>query len=62
VVVVDLVDAPVPDVDGLEGGRFALAAVVADPVDADDDPVGTDGNELGRADAVVSGSLLEFLP
>jgi hypothetical protein len=62
VVVVDLVDAPVADAEGLEGGRLALASVVADPIDADNDPVGTDGNELGRADALVSGSLLEFLP
>ena len=61
-VVVDLVDAPVADADGLEGGWFALAAVVADPVDADDDAVVADGDELGRADALVSGSLLEFLP
>jgi hypothetical protein len=59
---VDLVDAAVSDADGLEGGWFALAPVVADPVDADDDAVVADGDELGRADALVAGSLLELSP
>jgi hypothetical protein len=62
VVVVDRVDASVSDADGLEGGWFALAAVLADPVDTDDDSVVAEGNELGRADALVAGSLLELVP
>lgn len=62
VVVVDFVDAPFADADGLEDDWFALASVVADPVEADDDSVGAGRDELGRADAVVSGSLLEFVP
>ena len=59
-VVVDLVDAPVADADGLVDGWFALAAVFAYPVGADDDSVVTDGDELRGADALVAGSLLEL--
>jgi hypothetical protein len=62
VVVVDLVDASVSDANGLEDDGLALAAVVAEPVDPDDDPVVTHGDELGRTDALVAGSLLELAP
>jgi hypothetical protein len=60
--VVDLVDASVAHADGLEDDGFALAAVGADPVDADDDSVFAGRDELGRADALVAGSLLELVP
>jgi hypothetical protein len=62
VVVVDLVDAAVLDTNGLEDDGFALAAVVAEPVDTDDDSVVADRDELGRPDALVAGSLLELVP
>ena len=55
-------DAAVSDANGLEDDGLALAAVVAKPVDADDDSVVADGDELGNTDALVAGSLLELLP
>jgi hypothetical protein len=60
VVVADLVDAPVAD--GLKGGWFALAAIVADPVNAGDEAVIADRDELCRTHAPVAGSLLELSP
>ena len=61
-VVVDRVDAAVSDANGLEDDGLALAALVAKPVDADDDSVVADVDELGNTDALVAGSLLELLP
>ena len=61
VVIVDLVDAAVADAHGLVNDGFSLAAVVAEPVDADDDSVVADRGELGGTDALVAGSLLELV-
>jgi hypothetical protein len=62
VVVVDFVDASLSDANGLEDNGFALAAVVAEPIDADDESVVTRGDELGRTHTLVAGPLLELLP